>query len=302
MKKVAMKTMVIKNVATLTLAMSVAATLHAAPLKGEDPKQHARMARHWGDVAKQPNLWEGSWQVETGLYAFPGSVDYTPQAAEYVKNAKSAADSPMANCTMPGMPFVMNQGAMPIKFFPGDDMIALYIESYSISRFIHMDGREIDPDPNPTFLGTSVGHWEGDVLVVDTRGFVPQTLLQIGNIPITAPPPGAGPRPTAGSSLAGGPSFLVTDPIFKQHGPNLRFVERIYMPDYRTLHIDTTIYDDTIFAKPYTSTRVWHRHTGRNADPQEWVCSDNRDFYDEKSNALHYNVKDQAVTPNKATP
>ena len=253
----------------------------AAPLKGEDAKQNAKLAQEWAKIGQLANLWEGTWQGVSDLYLFPGPVHYTPETAEYVKTYKPTDDTVMANCAMPGMPFVMNQGAMPIKFFPAPGMIALYIETYAVTRFFHTDGRPPAQNPNPTFLGTSVAHWEGDTLVVDSRGFVEDTLLQIGALP-----------PAADSGFS--------TPIFKAHGPNLRFVERMRMKDYNTLEIATTIHDDTIFAKPYTSTREWHRYTGKNAEPQEWVCSDNRDYYDPNTGKLHYDVGDKAVTTNEA--
>jgi hypothetical protein len=190
--------------AALIAAWALACTAAAAPLKGEDPRQHSKLTNELTAFSKLPNLWEGSWQLETGLYHFPGPVEYTAEATEYVKQYKPKADSPMANCLMPGMPFVMNQGAMPIKFFIAPGMIGLYVETYAVTRFLHTDGRAIDEEPNPTFLGTSVAHWEGDTLVIDTRGFVESTLLQIGELHV-------------GRAVFG-------IPIFKDHGPNLRFL------------------------------------------------------------------------------
>lgn len=273
-------TWVVSSVAVCTVGVA-----QATPLKGEDPQQNAKLAASWSSLGALPNFWEGSWQEVSGLYEFPEPVRYTAEAAHYVKHYKAGADSPMANCVMPGLPFVMYQGAMPIKFFPAPDMIGLYVETYAVTRFLHTDGRAQPEQPNPTYLGTSVAHWEGDTLVVDTRGFVDETLLQIGIVP-----------------AAGGPSGAQRfgTPIFKKHGPNLRFVERMHLKDYKTLEITTTIYDDTIFAVPYTSTRIWHRHTGPKSDPQEWVCSDNRDFYDEKSGALYYDTKDKAISTSKS--
>lgn len=174
----------------------------------------------------------------------------------------------------------MYQGAMPIKFFASPGLIGLYIETYAVTRFLHTDGRAVPTDPNPTYLGSSVARWEGDTLVVDSRGFVDDTLLQIGASP-----------PTPGSAFDA--------PIFKKHGPNLRFVERMRLLDYTTLEIATTIYDDMIFAKQYTSKRTLHRYTGQRSDPQEWVCSDNRDYYDEQNDSLHYNEKQKAISTSK---
>lgn len=264
------------------LAWGAVTIANAAVAKGEDPNQNAKLAREWAAIANLPNFWEGTWQEISGLYEFPGPVEYTPEVARYVKNAKSPADTVMANCKMPGMPFVMYQGAMPIKFFASPGLIALYIETYAVTRFFHTDGRRPPEDPNPTYLGTSVAHWEGDTLVVDSRGFVPDTLLQIGALP---PIPGG----QSGFDL----------PLFKEHGPALRFVERMRLTDYNTLEIATTVHDDTIFAKPYTSKRIWHRYTGPRSEPQEWVCSDNRDFYDEQSDTLHYNEREKAISTSK---
>jgi hypothetical protein len=274
-----MNTRLTGNVAGLLLAAVgwTALAAVAAPLKGEVPERNAALAQEWARIGRLPNFWEGTWQGVTGLYHFPAPVQYTAEAAEYVKNYRPTDDTVMANCAMPGMPFVMNQGAMPIKFLPAPGMVALYIETYAVTRFFHTDGRKMDDIPNPTFLGTSVAHWEADALVVDSRGFVQDTLLQIGALP---PLPGA----------------QFSTPIFKAHGPNLRFVERMHLKDYNTLEITTTIHDDTIFATPYTSTREWHRYTGRNSDPQEWVCSDNRDYYDTETGKLHYDVQDKSVT------
>lgn len=272
---------VTKTIVAVSLMWTAASYATAAVAQNGATRHDATLRQAWSDIGKLPNLWEGSWQEVSDLYLFPPPVAYTAEAAQYVKTFKPTDDSPMANCLMPGMPFVMNQGAMPIKFMPMPGMIALYIETYAVTRFLHTDGRPVPSDPDPTFLGTSVAHWEGDTLVVDSRGFVDSTLLQIGALP-----------PRQGSQ------FSV--PIFKHHGPRLRFVERIRLKDYNTLEIATTIYDDTIFAKPYTSTRVWHRYTGERADPQEWVCSDNRDYYDEQSGKLEYNVEDKAISTGKA--
>jgi hypothetical protein len=44
-------------------------------------------------------------------------------------------------------------------------------EAFSLWRQVFLDGREADPDANPTWMGYSTGRWEGDTLVVETRGF-----------------------------------------------------------------------------------------------------------------------------------
>ena len=55
----------------------------------------------------------------------------------------------------------------------------------SIYRTIFTDGRQLPKDPNPTWLGYSVGHWEGDTLVVDSAGFNDKSWLDVEGHPLT---------------------------------------------------------------------------------------------------------------------
>jgi hypothetical protein len=171
----------------------------------------------------------------------------------------------------------MNIGGMPMKFFQSPGMIALYIESSGMTRFIHTDGRAHSEQPNPTYLGESIGRWEGDTLIVDTTGFAPDTLFQLGTLDK--------------KTLAQGDPSPLSGVIFGQHGPNLRLVERMRLIDFNTLEIQTTIYDDSVFKRPYAlAPRRYIRGIERRNESQEWACTDNRDYLD-PSGKLQYNVK-----------
>ena len=246
------------------------------------PESKAEMAKAWRVIASLPDFWQGTWQSVSPIADdFPTPPDYTPSALEYIKNYKPVEDSPFANCKPLGLPFVMNIGGMPMKFFQSPGMIALYIESSGMTRFIHTDGREHSERPNPTYLGESIAHWEGDTLVVDTVGFEPDTLFQMGKLDK--------------NSLAQGDPSPLAGVIFGQHGPNLRLVERMRLADFNTLEVQTTIYDDTVFKQPYTlASRRYIRGIERRNEPQEWACTDNRDYFDPTSGKLEYNVKDKA--------
>jgi hypothetical protein len=52
-------------------------------------------------------------------------------------------------------------------------------------RQVFIDGRPLEQDPNPTWMGYSVGHWEGDTLVIESNGFNDRTRLG-GTYPHTA--------------------------------------------------------------------------------------------------------------------
>jgi hypothetical protein len=200
---------------------------------------------------------------------------------DYIKHYQPVEDSPFANCKPLGLPFVMNIGGMPMKFFQSPGMIALYIESSGMTRFIHTDGRQHSERPNPTYLGESIGHWEGDTLVVDSTGFAPDTLFQMGKLDKSA--------------LAQGDPSPLSGVIFGPHGENLRLVERMQLADFNTLKIETTIYDDTVFKQPYRlPSRRYIRGIERRNEPQEWACTDNRDYFDPTSGKLEYNSQDKA--------
>jgi hypothetical protein len=247
------------------------------------PQSKDEQAAAWRAIATLPDFWQGTWQSVSPIADdFPTPADYTPAAQAYIKTYKPVEDSPFANCKPLGLPFAMNIGGMPMKFFQSPGMIALYVESSGMTRFIHTDGRQHSERPNPSYLGESIGHWEGDTLVVDTTGFADDTLFQMGRL-------------DAKSRNQGDPSPL-SGVIFGQHGPNLRLVERMRLADFNNLEIQTTIYDDTVFKTPYVlPVRHYLRGIEQRNEPQEWACTDNRDYFDPTTGKVEYNVKDKAL-------
>lgn len=244
-------------------------------------KSPQQQAQAWADIARLPDFWQGTWQSISPIADdFSTPPDYTQAALDYIKAYKPAEDSPFTNCKPLGMPFVQNIGGMPMKFFQSPGMIALYIESSGMTRFIHTDGRAHTPQPNPSYLGESIGHWEGDTLVVDTTGLDPNTVFQMGRDQ---------------RALVQGDHSPIAGVIFGPHGPNLRIVERMHLTDPNTLEIQTTLYDDTVFRQPYAlPARKFIRGIERRNEPQEWACTDNRDYLDPVTGKLELNVKDKA--------
>ena len=264
--------------ALIALAISTSA---CAADKPAQPKTRQQQEQAWRAIAALPDFWQGTWQ-SIGAIAddFPVSPDYTAAALEQIRTFKPTEDSPFANCTPLGLPFAQSIGGMPMKFFQSPGMIALYIESSGMTRFIHTDGRAHSNPPNPSYMGESIGHWEGDTLVVDTTGFVDGTLFQIGRD--RRPLLGGDPNPMAGV-------------IFGKHGPEMRLVERMRMLDFKTLEVQTTIHDSTVFKTPYAlPPRKFLRGIERRNEPQEWACTDNRDYLDPETGKLELNVKSKA--------
>jgi hypothetical protein len=85
-------------------------------------------------------------------------------------------DDPLNECMPPGVPRInmtTANGPHPLKIVQTPNLVVLLYETSTNSTFrqVFMDGRTFPKDPNPTWLGYSVGHWEGNTLVVDTIGF-----------------------------------------------------------------------------------------------------------------------------------
>ncbi|MBZ5576414.1 MAG: hypothetical protein LAP40_07650 [Acidobacteriia bacterium] len=196
-----------------------------------DPAFGARLPRAGRGRAPQPSL--------------------TPEYAAKAKaeGAKPGGESQTANCLPPGLPEIMSQ-PYPMEFLLTPGQVTIVIEAYSQVRHIYTDGRALPADPDPTFYGTSVGHWEGDTLVAESVGFE--------NIPR-------------------GVSF--------PYSGKMKVVERFRLADPDTMSIETTIVDPEALTQPFSmGARTLKRH--RNWTIAEYVCEENnRNFVDSKGDA-----------------
>jgi hypothetical protein len=213
--------------------------------------QPAPDAAAYAALAKLPEI-AGLWEMTFGggpRGAPPEGPSFTPAYAARLKSYQEAQargeiqDSPAANCVPPGMPGVMTQ-PYPIDILVTPGKITILAEAYAQWRQIFTDGRKHPDDPDLTYNGHSIGHWEGDTLVVDTVGFTTDTALG-----------GFGMR----------------------HSDKMRIVERIKLAAPDRLEIQTSITDAEALTKPWVSTRVFGRH--RDWTLAEYVCQqNNRNF------------------------
>jgi hypothetical protein len=95
-----------------------------------------------------------------------------PEAAAVFKQrqANKLRDNPMIKCLPGGLPR-MNTYTHPYKIVQIPGLIVVLYESQTMFRQIFMDGRALPVDPEPAWMGYSVGRWDGDVLVVESSGF-----------------------------------------------------------------------------------------------------------------------------------
>ncbi len=124
----------------------------------------------------KPDL-SGMWQPAVNPYRFDVIQDlkderiFRPEAeAVFLKRvADFHRGDPVTNC-LPGGPSEMLNTMYRIIQSP-TVMAVLYEGGMGRYRQIYLDGRQLPKDPNPTWLGYSVGRWEGDTLVVESAGF-----------------------------------------------------------------------------------------------------------------------------------
>lgn len=107
-------------------------------------------------------------------------------------------------------------------------------------RQIFLDGRTLETSPNPSWMGYSVGRWDGDTLVVESFGFNDRTWLDHDGHP---------------------------------HTEALRMTERYRRRDFGNLDLDVTLSDPTVYSKPWTvSVRA---ELAPDTEMIEWVCAEN---------------------------
>ena len=103
-----------------------------------------------------------------------GEIPYQPWAAEQQReNYANRVDlDPEAKCYLPGVPRATYMG-QPFQIFQTADYVMIAYQYAGAVRTIHMN----DPGPSPaeSWMGWSVGRWDGDTLVVETRNFTDQT-------------------------------------------------------------------------------------------------------------------------------
>jgi len=190
MKKASVAQFVIATCAVLMV--SLFSTGFLSTVAAQTFKRRAPTSSDWAAIAKLPDF-TGVWEVQMGggpvtriinpavgvppARPTPLSLTEAYEAKRQALVAHAEEDNQSANCLPPGMPGIMAQ-PYPMEFLLTPGLVTIVIEAYSMVRHIYTDGRPLPSDPDPTFFGTSIGHWEGDVLVVKSIGFSTQTEIE----------------------------------------------------------------------------------------------------------------------------
>jgi len=159
-------------------------------------------------------------------------------------------------CSPNGAVFFMQEvGIFPLQFLEAPDQIVILREASGMPRRIYMDGREHPADLEPSWMGHSIGHWEGEMLVVDTVGLNGKARAMNGV----------------------GANALVSEDDAKPRMPSserLHLVERMrLLANGELLEDELTINDPKTYTEPLILKHYFQRRP--DIDMLEYYCSDN---------------------------
>jgi hypothetical protein len=214
------------------------------------------LAGVWQGGTRQRGTWEeansglgvGGTGSDPSAPALPASQGVITDSAPYQSWAasrvlesfkKRGIDDPAGLCLPLGVPRLSIVGLFPIQIVQTATQVIMLYEYMSVFRVIPLNVEHPD-DVVPTYMGDSVGRWEGDTLVVDVIGFNDKTWL------------------------TGTGTF---------HSEALHVTERYTRVDEDQINYDVTMEDPAVFTMPWTIHTTMMRREGTRL--REYVCAEN---------------------------
>ena len=166
---------------------------------------------------------------------------FVPAAASLYRDrfATEGAEDPIAHCQPAGSPRIFSL-PRPTKIIETPGVVLLLHEHETTFRQVFTDGRQLPEDPLPTWMGYSIGRWEGDVFVVTTTGLTDRSWLDVDGHP---------------------------------HSEGLMMTERFRRIDVGHMDVEVTYVDANTFKAPLTITQKLRLLPDQ--DLIESYCSDN---------------------------
>jgi hypothetical protein len=161
-----------------------------------------------------PNIHFVDFLYDFGL----GKEPFQPEAAARLQKQMHHPEKPQTLCAPPGLPYADLLPA-PFKIVQTARATLVLYEGDTFFRQVFTDGRKLPDDPQPSWLGYSVGKWDGDSLVVDTIGFNDRGPL---------------------------------DAMGHFHSESMRFTERMHRRDFGHMEMELTVTDPKTFTQPVT--------------------------------------------------
>jgi hypothetical protein len=221
---------------TRSVIVTVAGTAPASPASAGEPLASKPVPRA---PDGKPDL-SGVWIAPFHGIVPAGKVPLKPGAEKY-NVGPDYTFTIGERCLPRGVPDTMRE-PYPIQIVQTPSLVLVLYEAGELFRVIPTDGRPHPPDLDPTFMGNSVGHWEGDTFVVDVTAF--NDVTAVGDY---------------------------------RHTTALHVVERYRRTAYDTLKYEATIEDPNVFLAPWTAAGTLTLHPEWQI--QEYICEENNHDY-----------------------
>jgi hypothetical protein len=197
----------------------------------------------WAEYSFAPNIPPmTAWGKARYLAAKPS---YGPRAVENSTDYVNPTTGKDVGCLPPGVPRIYIQPFLfEIVQTPGRVLELFEFDHHM--RQIFIDGRQHPKDPDHTWMGDSIGRYEGDTLVIDTIGLNDKTWIDRGGLP---------------------------------HSDQLHVIERIRRPSPNALEIKFTIDDPKAYTESWSGYRNFKLRPTWNIE--EFICADNADYNEE---------------------
>jgi hypothetical protein len=248
-------------------AMGLAAFIAVCAAQSPQSMAQGAATATTAPIPKGPGSLNGIWLNAdykfTGLPAGKRAVttsDGSPppllpaQAAILEKRIKDADKgevfaNTLSQCLPGGTPQMLWGAAYPIQIIESPSQITMLFEEQNRFRIIFLSGTQ-PKDPDPSYFGYSLGHWEGDTLVVDTIGLNDRTTLDMVGTP---------------------------------HTEALHMTERYRRTGQNTMEVQVTLDDPGAFSKPWEAKVHW-KAAAPGTRVAEYICENNRNTADANGN------------------
>lgn len=211
---------------------------HVEPMTLEEAKQRFGESAGENELIGMEVTTVSPYAINLFIDTAPDDIPIRPEATALMQQRRAAGIDPGITCLPLGIP--LNTLVSEYQKIVQTPQLILMVLELDGVRQVYMDGRRLEEEPNPSWLGHSIGHWDDDTLVVETNGFNDRTWL---------------------------------DAIGHPHSESMRLTERYHRRDFGHLDIELTIDDPMMYTEPFSiqTTHLYQPDT----DILEYYCAEN---------------------------